>query len=129
MEARQKDPIEVNVSVVTKTFLQDSHFGPSCILQLPTSCGSCQSSTPHSAASDPAPSLHTERNVVLVFLSMVDAVTKTWTIVRAGLGNMQEAQVSWQSVTVAKFKTSLKFHSKCLKLLLPRLKTLNLLHF
>lgn len=38
-----------------------------------------------------------------------------WTIV--SFGNMQEDQVSWQSVTVTKFKTSLRFHWKCLNLL------------
>lgn len=132
-EVGREDPIGVNVSVVTKAFLQgDFHFSPSCVLQFPASSGSCQSSNHHSAASNPAPSLHTEGNsVVLVLLGMVDAVTKTWHGPQnhIGLGDMQEAQVSWQAVTVAEFKTSLKLHCKCLNLLLILLKTLNLPHF
>lgn len=57
-----------------KTFLEgDFHFCPSCVLQFPTPGDSCQSSTPHSAASDPAPSLHSEGNVLP---SRADAGTK-----------------------------------------------------
>lgn len=63
-------------SGVMKTFLEgDFHFCPSCVLQFPTPGDSCQSSTPHSTASDPAPSLHSEGNVVLL-PSRADAGTK-----------------------------------------------------